>query len=72
MAEEDENEELVVNKAENQTVKWWTFEEDLKASTEPRLTSKNRILIGNKKGNIPDSKEKKREIVGLSNRKISD
>ena len=35
LAEADESEELSVNEAENQAVKWWTFEEALKASTEP-------------------------------------
>ena len=35
LAVADENEELRVNKDENQAVKWWTFEEALKASTEP-------------------------------------
>ena len=35
LAEADENEKLVVNEEENQAVKWWTFEEALKASTEP-------------------------------------
>lgn len=34
LAEADENEPLVVNQDENQAVKWWTFEEALKASTE--------------------------------------
>lgn len=35
LAEADENEKLVVNEEENQAVKWWTFEEALKVSTEP-------------------------------------
>lgn len=35
LAEADENELLVVNEAENQAVKWWTFEEALKVSAEP-------------------------------------
>ena len=35
LAEAEEKENLIVNKAENQAVKWWTFEEALKASTEP-------------------------------------
>jgi len=35
LAEADEAEELTVNEAENKAVKWWTFEEALKASTEP-------------------------------------
>ena len=35
LAVADENEELRVNEDENQAVKWWTFEEALKASTEP-------------------------------------
>ena len=34
LAEADENAELIVNEAENQAVKWWLFEEALKASTE--------------------------------------
>lgn len=35
LAEADENVELLVNEAENQAVKWWSFEEALEASTEP-------------------------------------
>ena len=35
LAEADESETLVVNEDENQAVKWFTFEDALKASTEP-------------------------------------
>ena len=35
LAEADEAEALVVNEDENQAVKWFTFDEALKASTEP-------------------------------------
>ena len=35
LAVADEREPLIVNEEENQAVKWWTFEEALKASTEP-------------------------------------
>ena len=35
LAEADETEALVVNEDENQAVKWFTFEDALKASTEP-------------------------------------
>ena len=35
LAEADEGEKLIVNEEENQAVKWWTFDEALKASTEP-------------------------------------
>lgn len=35
LAEADESEKLVVQEEENSAVKWWTFEEGLKASTEP-------------------------------------
>ena len=35
LAEADEAEDLVVNEDENQAVKWFSFEEALKASTEP-------------------------------------
>lgn len=35
LAEADESEELAINEAENQAVKWWPFEDALKASTEP-------------------------------------
>ncbi len=35
LAEADENEKLIVNEAENQAVKWWSFEEALKVSAEP-------------------------------------
>lgn len=35
LAEADENEKLIVNEAENQAVKWWTFEEALKVPNEP-------------------------------------
>ncbi len=34
LAEVDEGETLIVNEAENKAVKWWTFEEALRASTE--------------------------------------
>lgn len=34
LAEADEKETLVVNREENQAVKWWTFEEALRASSE--------------------------------------
>lgn len=35
LAQADEREKLIINKEENQGVKWWTFEEALKVSTEP-------------------------------------
>ena len=35
LAEADEAETLVVNAEENKAVKWWTFDEALRASTEP-------------------------------------
>ena len=35
LAEADENEALIANAEENQAVKWFTFDEALKASTEP-------------------------------------
>ena len=35
LAEADEAETLVVNEDENQAVKWFTFEDALKASSEP-------------------------------------
>lgn len=35
LAEADETEALVVNAEENKAVKWWTFDEALRASTEP-------------------------------------
>lgn len=35
LAEAEEGETLVVNEDENQAVKWWTFEDALKVSTEP-------------------------------------
>ncbi len=35
LAEADETEELVVNEAENQAVKWWEFGEVLQVSKEP-------------------------------------
>lgn len=35
LAQADEREELLGNREENQGVKWWTFEEALKAATEP-------------------------------------
>lgn len=34
LAEADEEDELIVNVMENKGVRWWTFEEALKASTE--------------------------------------
>ena len=35
LAETDESEALIVNEEENKAVKWFTFEDSLKASTEP-------------------------------------
>ena len=35
LAEAEESEQLIVQEAENQAVKWWTFEDAMKASTEP-------------------------------------
>lgn len=35
LAEAEESEKLLVNEAENQAVKWWSFGEALKVSTEP-------------------------------------
>lgn len=35
LAEADESEALIVNESENQAVKWFTFEDALKVSTEP-------------------------------------
>lgn len=40
LAEADENEELVVNEDENQAVRWFTFEEALKASKEPWMVER--------------------------------
>ena len=40
LAEADEEETLVVNEEENQAVKWWTFEEALKVSTEPWMVER--------------------------------
>lgn len=37
LAEADENQELIVNSAENQAVKWWSFEEALRVPKEPWL-----------------------------------
>lgn len=37
LAEADEAEALIVNEAENQAVKWWSFEEALKVPREPWL-----------------------------------
>lgn len=35
LAEADEREELIVQKEENSAVQWWTFEDALRAATEP-------------------------------------
>lgn len=35
LAEAEESEELTVQEAENSAVKWWTFEDALRASSEP-------------------------------------
>ena len=35
LAEADEGEALIVNESENQAVKWFTFEDAVKVSTEP-------------------------------------
>lgn len=40
LAEADEGEALIVNKAENQAVKWWTLEEALKVSKEPWMVER--------------------------------
>ena len=40
LAEAEESEELIVQEEENQAVKWWTFEEALKASTEPWMVER--------------------------------
>ena len=40
LAEADESEQLIVQEEENQAVKWWTFEEALKASTEPWMVER--------------------------------
>lgn len=40
LAEADEDEELVVNEDENQAVRWFTFEEALKASKEPWMVER--------------------------------
>ena len=36
----DEKEMLLVKEDENQAVKWWTFEEALKVSTEPWMVGR--------------------------------
>lgn len=40
LAEADESQELIVNEAENQAVKWWSFEEALQMSTEPWMVER--------------------------------
>lgn len=35
LAEADEEESLIVNRKENQAVKWWSYDDALKASSEP-------------------------------------
>lgn len=40
LAEADEKEMLLVNEDENQAVRWWTFEEALKVSTEPWMVER--------------------------------
>lgn len=40
LAEAEESEELIVQEEENQAVKWWTFEEALKVSTEPWMVER--------------------------------
>lgn len=40
LTEADEDEKLVVNEAENQAVKWFSFEDALKASTEKWMVEK--------------------------------
>ena len=37
LAEADEKDGLIVNEAENQAVKWWTFEDALRMPKEPWL-----------------------------------
>ena len=40
LAEADEKEMLLVNEDENQAVRWWTFKEALKVSTEPWMVGR--------------------------------
>lgn len=40
LAEADEKEMLLVKEDENQAVRWWTFEEALKVSTEPWMVER--------------------------------
>lgn len=40
LAEAEESEQLFVQEEENQAVKWWTFEEALKVSTEPWMVER--------------------------------
>lgn len=40
LAEADECEKLIANEAENQAVKWWTFGEALKVSSEPWMVER--------------------------------
>jgi len=40
LAEAEEQEALLVNRAENQAVKWWTFEDALQASKEPWMVER--------------------------------
>lgn len=40
LAEADESEELIVQEDENSAVQWWTYEEALKASTEPWMVER--------------------------------
>lgn len=40
LAEADENETLIVNREENQAVKWFSFDDALKASTEPWMVER--------------------------------
>lgn len=40
LAEADESQVLTVNEAENQAVKWWSFEDALKMATEPWMVER--------------------------------
>ena len=49
LAEADEEQELVVNEDENKGVKWFTFEDALKASSEPWMVERVYKKLINKK-----------------------
>jgi ADP-ribose pyrophosphatase YjhB (NUDIX family) len=62
LAKADEEETLIVNEAENQAVKWFAFEDALKASTEPWMVEHIYKKLIEK---LKENSSLQNEIIGL-------